>query len=285
MQRFALVWLALAMSASVAEADSITVNGFNNNTAATVTFNDGAGHSGSNNTLLTQFNVTLTGVGSPITFDTFSIDLFHTVTAGQTYLVNARGDLATALVNGSRIAYIFQTYGLPDLTNNPDQAAAVQLALWDLSLNNHNPTSFQLDVDGTYSSGDENVFNVSFGSNPHASQIAGLTAQFLSASIGITTQGGWFDASAAGSASNRGESLLQPVPEPSSGLMTLLGIGALSAWGLWCRHRRVTFRRRPNSGQRAENRPVPHRFEPRGEQIHWRDGEEPESGFRCGKGR
>jgi hypothetical protein len=123
------------MSASVAEADSITVNGFNNNTAATVTFNDGAGHSGSNTTLLTQFNVTLTGVGSPITFDTFSIDLFHTVTAGQTYLVNARGDLATALVNGSRIAYIFRTYGLPDLTNNPDQAAAVQLALWDLSLN------------------------------------------------------------------------------------------------------------------------------------------------------
>jgi len=225
------MWLALAMSTSPAAADTITLNGFNNNTAATVTFDDGAGHSGSINTLLTQFNVTFTGVG-PLTFDTFSIDLFHTVTAGQIYPVNPRGDVATAFVNGSRIAYIFQTYGLSDLTSNPDQAAAVQLALWDLSLNNHNPTSFQADADGTYSSGDQNVFSVSFGSNPDASHIAGLTAQFLSASIGASTQGSWLDAAAAGDAPNRGESLLRRVPEPSSGLLTLLGLGALGAWGL-----------------------------------------------------
>ena len=129
MRRFALMWLALAMSTSPAAADTIALNGFNNNTAATVTFDDGAGHSGSINTLLTQFNVTFTGVGPPLTFDTFSIDLFHTVTAGQIYLVNPRDDVATAFVNGSRIAYIFQTYGLSDLTSNPEQAAAVQLAL------------------------------------------------------------------------------------------------------------------------------------------------------------
>ena len=244
MRRFALMWLALAMSTSPAAADTIALNGFNNNTAATVSFDDGAGHSGSINTLLTQFNVTFTGVGPPLTFDTFSIDLFHTVTAGQIYLVNPRGDVATAFVNGSRIAYIFQTYGLSDLTSNPDQAAAVQLALWDLSLNNHNPTSFQVDGDGTYSSGDQNVFSVSFGSNPDASHIAGLTAQFLSASIGASTQGSWLNAAAAGDAPNRGESLLRRVPEPSSGLLTLLGLGALGAWGLW--------RRRGRRGDAAE---------------------------------
>src|ERR1700730_15434628 len=121
MQRFALVWLALAMSANVAEADSITLNGFNNNTAATVTFNDGAGHSGSHNTLLTQFNVTFSGGGAPVTFNTFSVDLFHAVSAGQTYAVTPRGDLATAFASGSRMAYIFQTYGLQDLTNDAIQ--------------------------------------------------------------------------------------------------------------------------------------------------------------------
>ncbi len=39
MRRFALMWLALAMSTSPAAADTIALNGFNNNnTAATVTF-------------------------------------------------------------------------------------------------------------------------------------------------------------------------------------------------------------------------------------------------------
>jgi hypothetical protein len=47
-----LVCLILAARVSPAGADTITLNGFNNNTPATVTFDDGAGHSGSQNTLL-----------------------------------------------------------------------------------------------------------------------------------------------------------------------------------------------------------------------------------------
>ena len=135
-----LACLVLIVTATLGRADLITVNAFNNDTPATVTFNDGAGQSGTNNTLLTQFNVTFTnGSATPITFNTFSIDLTHFVSTGQTYSVNPRSDLAAAFGNGSRIGYVFQTYGLQNLTNNSDKAAAVQLAIRDLLLP-HNPS-------------------------------------------------------------------------------------------------------------------------------------------------
>jgi hypothetical protein len=237
MRSLLLVCLALTTSASLGRADFITVNGFNNNTPATVTFNDGAGHSSTDNTLLSQFNVTYTnGFGTASVFNTFSIDLSHTVGAGQTYAVNPRDDLAAAFANGGRIAYLTQTYGLQDLTNDADQAAALQIAIWDLSLNNHNPTSFDPDAGGTYSSGDPGVFNVSLGSNPDANQIAALTNQYLQVSIGATTPGAWFDAAAAGDASGRGESLVQPTPEPSALRLSLVALGCLGTWSLWRRY-------------------------------------------------
>src|SRR5260370_3586869 len=130
MRSLALACLALGMSASPVRAEFITVNAFNNSTPATVSFNDGSGHSGTDNTLLTQFNITYSpGAGTPFTFSTFSVDLFHTVSSGQTYAVDPRGDVATAFANGSRIASIYQMFGVQDLTNNPDQAAAVQIAI------------------------------------------------------------------------------------------------------------------------------------------------------------
>ena len=243
-----LACLLLAASVTPARADTITLNGFNNNTPATVTFDDGAGHSGSQNTLLSQLNVTFSGGGTPITFNTFSVDLFHTVSVGQTYAVALRDDLATVFANGSRIAYVFQHFGLQNLTGDAIQAAAVQIALWDLSLNNHNPTTFGPDADGTYSSGDENIFSVSFGSNPDANQIASLTNQYLGVSIGATNTGTWLDAAAAGNAPNRGESVLQRVASPSSGVMIVLGLGGLAIRG-WGRTRRAAARRPTVRGQ------------------------------------
>jgi len=229
MKFFSVAYVTLAVTVSTAQAGLVTVNGFNNNTPAIVSFNDGSGisgHSGSVSTLLTQFNVTYSGSLSSI--NTFSIDLFHTVSSGQTYAVDARSDLATAFVNGSRISYIVQNFGLSDLTQNSVQAAAVQISLWDLSLNNHVPTFFALDAGGTYSSGDPNVFNVSLGSNPAASQIAALTDQYLKASSGATNQGSWLDAAAAGNDANRGQSLVLPVPEPSSIIVFFTWLGCLS---------------------------------------------------------
>jgi hypothetical protein len=229
MKIFSVAYLMLGVMVSTTQAGLITINGFNNNTMATVSFNDGtgiSGHSGSVNTLLTQFNVTYSG--SPSAINTFTIDLFHTVSSGQTYEVNARNDLATAFANGSRISFIFQNYGLQDLTQNPVQAAAVQISLWDLSLNNHVPTFFGLDPGGTYSSGDPSVFSVTLGNNPAASQIASLTDQYLKASIGATNQGSWLDAAAAGDNANRGQSVVLPVPEPSSIIVFFGWLGCLS---------------------------------------------------------
>ncbi len=228
--------LALTVSVSAARGDSVTLNGFNNgltgNNAVTVTYNDGAGHSASVDTWATQFNVTYKNGTNAVTFNTFCIDLFHDVTGGQTYKVYFRDDLATAFANGSRMDYVYQNYGAQDLSGNSDQAAAVQLALWDLSLNNHNPTTFVLDGDGTYSSGDESVFNVQI-KGPDAATIASLVNQYLGASVGATEQGRWLDASAQGDYLNRGQSLLVPnsvVPEPSSVLLALIAAGGLGLW-------------------------------------------------------
>jgi hypothetical protein len=194
-----------------AAAGALKLDRLNNHTAATVAYNDGAGHSGKIKTVLAQFTMTYTGgTGTPLTFNTFCIDLFHTVSLGQTYAVAARGDLGSAFLSGSRMAYIFLTFGEFDLTGDPDEAAAVQLALWDLSLNNHDPTAFVRDADGTYSSGDEDVFSVLLGNGPHAAHIAALVDQYLKASLGATDQGGWLDASPAGTAHNRGQSVLLP---------------------------------------------------------------------------
>ncbi len=185
---------------------TLTLNNFNNNTAASISYDDQAGHRGTDNTQLSQLRVTYTpDAGASATFNTFCIDLFHTISNGETYGVAPRSDLSSAYTNGSRMAYIFATYGLQDLSNNPDQASAVQLALWDLSLNNHTPVSFGVDADGSYSSGDDKVFKASLSGNSHASQIAATTDAYLKASIGVATQGKWFDAA------NRGQSLINPI--------------------------------------------------------------------------
>src|SRR5262249_35761911 len=110
---------------------------------------------------LSQFRATYTDGSGSTAFDTFCIDLLHTLIEGQTYAVALRTDLDSAFTNGARLAYIMAKYGEVDLTANPIQAAAVQIALWDLSLSNHNPTFFELDEDGSYSSGD-GAFRVAF---------------------------------------------------------------------------------------------------------------------------
>jgi len=232
MRLVAVTSLALIVSVCPARADSVTVKAFNNDnngTTATVSFNNGGGQI-TENKLLSQFNVTYSSGSGTVTMNTFTFDLFHEVTPLQTYAVTPRQDLGTAFTNGRQMAYVFQTYGLPDLTNDPDQAAAVQLALWDLSLDNHTPTFFSLGLDGSYSSGDPDVFKVAFGSNPDASHIAALTSQFLTAAIGTTMNGAWLDAA------GKGANLMLPVAEPSSDVMTILALGALGFWSLWrCR--------------------------------------------------
>lgn len=232
MRSLSIGCLALALFAGAAQGSDVTINRFNDDVTATISANDGMGQSISDeDVVLSQFNVTYAGAS----FDTFCIDLFHTVEVNQTYAVQPRSDLAQAFMSGSRMAYVFQNFGTQDLSNNADQAAAVQIALWDLSLNNHNPTMFGPDGDGTYSSGDESVFSVSFGSNPDAATIAGMVNSYLVGSIDATTTGAWLDASASENPPNTGQSLLLPagvsVPEPPSILLVVVAAVGLGARG------------------------------------------------------
>jgi hypothetical protein len=151
-------------SSALPNSGQVTINAFNNPFTASISANDGQGDSISNeNVNLTQFDVTYSGTAS--NYNAFCIGLFHTATLGQTYDVTVAPNLNAAFANGERMAYIIDNYGDADLSVNSNQAAAVQLALWDLSLNNHNPTKFVADSDGTYSSGDSNVFKVSFAAS------------------------------------------------------------------------------------------------------------------------
>jgi hypothetical protein len=135
-----------------------------------VSFNDGTGNTGTLSAALAQFVASYgNSDGSDTSFYTFCIDLAHTVSDDQTYAVTPRVDVATTFTNGAQMAYVIDNFGAADLASNPDQAAAVQIALWDLSLDNHDPTSFMLDADGSYSSGDESVFSVRFAKVPEPS--------------------------------------------------------------------------------------------------------------------
>ena len=106
---------------------SVTINNFNNSTVATITLNGQ-----SSNVYLTQFAATLDANGYQYAFDTFCIDLDHLQTLGQTSAAFLQGDLDTAFAAGARMAYIYQKYGTVDLTGDPDEAAAIQTALWVL---------------------------------------------------------------------------------------------------------------------------------------------------------
>jgi PEP-CTERM motif-containing protein len=241
LQTCAVVALSTVFTASICPAAMIVINSFNNSTPATVFANNGV-TSDSFNTILTQFNATYTpDSGPPATFETFCVDLFHTVTDGQDYAVNLRSDLATAFTNGSQMAEIYDNFGASNLTANPDQAAAVQIALWDLSLNNHTPTTFESDGSGNYSSGDPGIFSINLSGDADAATIANQVNSYLQGAIGATTQGMWLDAAAAGDALNRGQSVLvpptlgTPIPEPTTVILLLGGAAGL------------ILRRRPSS--------------------------------------
>ena len=231
---------------------TLSIDAFTSGVQATIFRNDGT-QSGAVNALLTQMVVTYhNSDGTLVTFDAFCIDLFHTVSPAQVYPVILRGTLDPVFLNGDRMRYILEQFGASDLSGVPDQAAAVQIALWDLSLNNHDPTSFGPDPGSTDSSGDPSVFSVDFGSNPDAAAIASLVDQYLVASEGATTSGSWLDAGAAGDSAQRGQSLLLPppfviapngldivvAPLPPSSVLVIAGIVVL------CRMRTILYRRR-----------------------------------------
>src|SRR5262249_42873605 len=73
------------------------------------------------------------GMTNGTSFSTFCVDFDHEVHAGQTYLVSPRS-VGSGLNNGGAIEYLYRNFGQGSLTNN--QAAALQLAIWDELINN-----------------------------------------------------------------------------------------------------------------------------------------------------
>ena len=175
---------------------TLTVNAFNNNTPATITFINALGQQQTEDTLLTQINLTYNAdTSNSITYNGFCIDLNHTVTEGQTYAVNAQANLAS-LPGGSRIAYISQQYDTQDLSSDPVTAAAAQAAIWSL-LTMPAAQSFQLNSDGTtYSPYDANgvqgSLSINLNGNAQTAAIVAKVNAILAASLNATTQDDYF---------------------------------------------------------------------------------------------
>jgi hypothetical protein len=182
MKRYGCICLLILAWGSPLRADFISLSGLSNpGNTGLVQWNDGAGHSGSVNAHISQFHMSYVDRSKPRqALLTYGVDLLHREQPGVPYTVNAVRLLSAVfgVPNGGEMSYLYRTYGTANLSGNPDEDAGLQLALWDLSLSVHHPTSFtQQGHSGVYSSGD-GYFSVShLSGNP--TQIAYWTNFFL----------------------------------------------------------------------------------------------------------
>ena len=189
------------------------MDAFNNSTAVTVFYDDGNGDTGTDNTLATQFHASYTGARRRPSRSTPSASIWNIRSLKVRTTRSTSATIWTEPSPTAQMAYIFQQYGESDLSDNPDQAAAVQIALWDLSLDNHDPTSFAGHGRGRrLRQRRPQRLQRQSGHNADAAHIAGLTHQYLIAANNVTAAGAWLDATPAGTAVNRGQSLMLPSP-------------------------------------------------------------------------
>jgi hypothetical protein len=138
------------------------------------------------------FNMTLNGKS----FTSFCIDTAHDVSVGQTYSVQ-QAPVESGLTNGARLEYLYAKYVGAAVNNNVD-AAALQIALWDL-------------VDGGQSLLTGSLFRYTDTSSP----IYSLANSYINEALAYTppasgSVGAWQDASPSGNALGRGQSLIGP---------------------------------------------------------------------------
>jgi len=168
-----------------------------------------------------QFEMHLAGPGNTNPgpeFLSFCVDLDHYITSN--YLAYERST-ANGLSHGGAVSYLYQTYGEGPLDNA--HAAALQLAIWD-----------------EWADGGDGLSTGSFQDTQDVS-LLGLVAAYEADARGHTDTGLWLDASANGSALDRGQSVLIPgspisplgdptVPEPATLALFGLGSAALAGW-------------------------------------------------------
>jgi len=147
------------------------------------------------NVFVGQFRMTYDVGGLNQALNSFCIDLNHRVSVGQTYLVNLRdlSEFTPPSLTGE-MAYLYNTYGTGVMTNN-NQAAALNLALWRLSLGTDGQLTF---------SANSTITNA-------------YTAFLAEASLHSATVGQWLDADANGTYQSRGQSVIYPPPPGQQG--------------------------------------------------------------------
>jgi hypothetical protein len=148
-------------------------------------------------------------------FNSFCVDLNHTVTVGQSFQVSVQPNM-TGVMAGGEVAYLYQKYGVATLSNNV-MAAALQIALWKLSV----------DGNGSLTSGNFQYLG--------ADAVAAAATTFLTEAATHTAGGNWLDASASGDGRNRGQSVMVPTPEPATVVLLGLGLTGVAGWRRWRR--------------------------------------------------
>jgi hypothetical protein len=234
---FVLAALLVLCCSAAAQAGPLQVelNGLSNGgNAITGTFRAQDGSNSVNeNVYIDQFKVTYNSE----TYYTFCIDLFHNVSIGQKYAVDLRTDLASAFTRGGQMAALYYAYGDGNMAGDPQHAAALQLALWDLAINDTNHDPFTFTTSAGVIKTDDGDFKVSNLSADFSAIASDFTA-YMSFANAHSSPGGWLDASAQGNYRDRGQSLLLPTPAPEPSSLVLAGIGCVSLLGIAWRRRR-----------------------------------------------
>jgi len=178
------------------------------------------------------------------TLYTYCVDLPHDEQWNTPYTLTPTS-LATVFgpTNGDRIGYLYHKYGSTNLAGNAVADAALQLALWDLSLTNHTPTSFGATTPGgsSYSSdpsGQPSVFTVSGISSAIANQTDAYlrdAAANANSSASAFVYVGFTGPESDGSFQQ--SILIDPTPEPSTLVAAAISGVAFGLYGLTRRFR------------------------------------------------
>lgn len=162
------------------------------------------------------FSVSLTGapVEYPTAFNSLCVDLFHSISQGDSWEVNLTPLPNPNLNNSGRAAYLYTTYSNSAATN--DDAAGLQLAVWDIVT----------DGGDGLSTGNFQASNVPSGAVTAANN-------YLSDSAGKSGSATWLVAT-----NGNKQNLLGPRSVPEPGSLTLIGTCLLPLLGFSRRSRK-----------------------------------------------